>query len=279
MAASPNDEISDTHWLRADVDAFLMREAVALGVEYVDEVRARVARMDCRRARPCSAGAAAARPGALARAGSSTRPARAASSAARWRIETRGFDGYPATQALFSHFTGVARCDEMPDYAGAGARGEAPPYPVDDAALHHVFDGGWMWVLRFGNGVTSAGVAVVDALAEELRLADGEPAWHRLLDRFPTVRAQFADAAPTRQFDWMPRLSYRAAVAAGPRWALLPSAAAFVDPLFSTGFPLTLLGIERLAWLLDSGSSSGRRVTWRHHGDRSRRRRSRRTAR
>jgi FADH2 O2-dependent halogenase len=123
----------------------------------------------------------------------------------------------------------------MADYAGAGARGDHPPYPVDDAALHHVFDGGWMWVLRFGNGVTSAGVAVEDALAGELRLADGEPAWHRVLDRFPTVHAQFADARPTRQ------------------WAMLPSAAAFVDPLFSTGFPLTLLGIERLAALLESG--------------------------
>src|SRR5262249_24015261 len=32
-----------------------------------------------------------------------------------------------------------------------------------------------------------------------------------------------------------------------PGWTMLPSAAAFVDPLLSTGFPLTLLGIERLA--------------------------------
>jgi FADH2 O2-dependent halogenase len=45
----------------------------------------------------------------------------------------------------------------------------------------------------------------------------------------------------------MPRVSYRAAQAAGDGWAMLPSAAAFIDPLFSTGIPLTLLGIERLA--------------------------------
>jgi FADH2 O2-dependent halogenase len=37
VAASPSDELSDTHWLRADVDHFLMREAVALGVEYLDD--------------------------------------------------------------------------------------------------------------------------------------------------------------------------------------------------------------------------------------------------
>jgi tetracycline 7-halogenase / FADH2 O2-dependent halogenase len=36
----------------------------------------------------------------------------------------------------------------------------------------------------------------------------------------------------------------------------LPSAAGFVDPLLSTGFPLTLLGIERLAKILESGIDS-----------------------
>ena len=117
---------------------------------------------------------------------------------------------------------------------------------MDDAALHHVFDGGWMWVLRFGNGVTSAGVAVEDWLAEELKLAEGEPAWRRLLARYPSIATQFADARPIRSFTWMPRMAYRAAECVGERWAMLPSAAAFIDPLFSTGIPLTLLGIERL---------------------------------
>jgi FADH2 O2-dependent halogenase len=38
----------------------------------------------------------------------------------------------------------------------------------------------------------------------------------------------------------------------GPRWALLPSAAGFVDPLLSTGFPLTLSGVGRIGSLLVS---------------------------
>ena len=38
VAASPSDELSDTHWLRADVDHFLVREAIDTGVEYVDQV-------------------------------------------------------------------------------------------------------------------------------------------------------------------------------------------------------------------------------------------------
>src|SRR5213076_1690589 len=36
VAASPRDEIADTHWYRPDFDHFLVREAQALGVEYLD---------------------------------------------------------------------------------------------------------------------------------------------------------------------------------------------------------------------------------------------------
>src|SRR6266567_4058611 len=38
VAASPCDEVADTHWLRADFDHFLVREAQSLEVEYLDRV-------------------------------------------------------------------------------------------------------------------------------------------------------------------------------------------------------------------------------------------------
>jgi FADH2 O2-dependent halogenase len=38
VAASPNNYVADTHWLRADVDHFLVQEAAALGAEYLDDV-------------------------------------------------------------------------------------------------------------------------------------------------------------------------------------------------------------------------------------------------
>jgi FADH2 O2-dependent halogenase len=261
VAASPNDEVSDTHWLRADVDHFLVREAEALGVEYRDHVQLEsvdwhgtsATLRGIRDGRDLQVRArfvvdASGPRGFLARA---------------LDIADIGFEGYPRTQALFSHFTGVARCQVMPEYGCAGEKvrgcdgNGAPPYPPDDAALHHVFDGGWMWVLRFGNGVTSAGAAVTDDLAADLRLADGEPAWRRLLARYPSIAAQFAASDAIREFTWMPRLAWRAEAAAGPGWVMLPSAAAFVDPLFSTGIPLTLLGIERLARMFE-GRPSGR---------------------
>ena len=107
-----------------------------------------------------------------------------------------------------------------------------------------------MWVLRFDNGVASAGISVESWLAEELNLSENEPAWGRFLAKFPTIGKQFEAAKPVQPFVYAPKLSYRTSQTVGEGWAMLPSAAAFVDPLFSTGFPLTLLGVERLGKII-----------------------------
>jgi FADH2 O2-dependent halogenase len=52
-------------------------------------------------------------------------------------------------------------------------------------------------------------------------------------------------------FVFTPALAFWSDEVVGANWALLPSAAGFVDPLLSTGFPLTLLGVQRLACLLN----------------------------
>ncbi|HSO76880.1 MAG TPA: tryptophan 7-halogenase [Blastocatellia bacterium] len=246
VAASPNNYVADTHWLRSSVDHFLVREAIALGVTYVDQLLLTTF--------------ARTSDGSVTLEGE--RLGRPFRTRVRFVIDASGphgfisrvlgigeasFAGYPPTQTLYSHFTNVRRADQMPRFTSD----EAPPYPIDDAALHHVFDGGWMWVLRFNNGVTSAGIAVEDWLAEELKIADGETAWPRFLKRFPSVAELFDSAESIIPFVYSQRLAYRASAAAGEGWVMLPSAAAFVDPLLSTGIPLTLLGIERLARLLE----------------------------
>ena len=241
VAASPHDEISDTHWYRADVDAFFVQQARDAGVTYLDEVQLQ----------------SASDQGDFMRLeGPST------SFSARFVVDATGPRGFlhralslpeavlpefPETEALYTHFRNVRRVDELKASQGA------PPYPVDDAALHHVFDGGWIWVLRFNNGITSAGLAADHSLARRLRLDEGAPAWNRLMELLPAVRDQFENAVPERPFTYAPRLSFRSGVMAGRRWAMLPSAAGFVDPLMSTGFPLVLFGVGRLAEILETG--------------------------
>jgi FADH2 O2-dependent halogenase len=114
-----------------------------------------------------------------------------------------------------------------------------------------VFEGGWIWVLRFNNGMTSAGAALTDSRAAAAGLRDGADAWARLLARLPAVRAQFDGAAAATPFVHASPLAFRSRQTAGRGWALLPSATGVIDPLLSTGFPLTLLGVTRLLALLD----------------------------
>jgi FADH2 O2-dependent halogenase len=249
VAASPCDEVADTHWLRADFDHFLVREAQSIGVEYLDHVALHEVRWA---------------PGGEAEL-SGEREGHSFSSRARFvvdatgprgflaralRLPERPFETLPCTQALFTHFTGVHHWAALHSPV-------APPYPPDAAALHHVFDGGWVWVLRFDSGITSAGVAATDDLAHELRLSEGAPAWARLLARFPSIGEQFTQAEPVRPFVYTSRLPYRCVPWSGPGWMLLPSAGAFVDPLFSTGIPLTLLGIERFGQALECAWGTG----------------------
>ena len=112
-------------------------------------------------------------------------------------------------------------------------------------------------MLHFCNGVTSAGIVATPALAEQLQLSDPPAAWNRMLDRAPILRAQFQNAKPIQPFRHISRLPFRSATISGRNWALLPSAAGFADPLLSTGFPLTLLGISRLAEILERNRTTG----------------------
>jgi FADH2 O2-dependent halogenase len=245
VAASPRDDIADTHWYREEVDHFLVMEAQSLGVEYLDCVRIE------------DLGFAEEEATVGGRSGD--KPFRLKTRLLIDATGPRGFlhrslqlpestlPGMPLTEGLYSHFTGVER---------TACSGETIPYPVDDAAVHHVFDGGWVWVLRFNNGVSSAGVAATQTVAAELRLSEGEPAWRRLLDRLSALRSQFELAMPCQPFRYMPVVSFRSSTIAGKRWAMLPSAAGFVDPLLSTGFTLTLQGVERLAWILQKDFNS-----------------------
>ena len=246
VAASPHDGIADTHWYRADVDALFVREALAAGIDYLDEAQLKSASEEGDQVRL-----------------KGLRHGQSFAVSARFVVDATGPRGFlhralalpeatlpdfPATEGLYTHFRGVRGLD-----SSAGV-----PYPVDDAAVHHIFDGGWIWVLRFANGITSAGVAATKEAASGLEFRAGEPAWQQLIQRFPTIHEQFAPALPERPFVHAPRLSFRSGILAGEQWALLPSAAGFVDPLLSTGFPMTLLGISRLAEIIERDWASAR---------------------
>lgn len=247
VAASPHDRIADTHWYRPDFDAYLAKKAVELGAELIEEAKFELVDIDdlwtARGESPSGKFEVAAK--FLIDASG---PRGCLFRHFGFEEESEGFAAeFPKTETLFAHFRGVKRIDFQD--------GDLP-FLVDDAAVHHVFEGGWIWVLRFNNGVTSAGASLMKNLAQEIRAGEAAPAWERLLERLPSVRALFEGATAVTPFWYSEKVAFRSPRAAGlglgksrAAWAMLPSAAGFVDPLFSTGFVLTLLGISRLAEL------------------------------
>ena len=243
VEASPHNGIADTHWFRSEFDQFLVSQAQALDITYIDRFTVDGA---CRNQDSWTL--------------SGRRSSISFSIDAGYLIDATGPRGflhrtlrlqetaltdYPSTSSLYCHFTGVQRLVD-PQYRNFSR----VPFPVDDAAVHHVFEGGWIWVLRFNNGWTSAGISATEALSRRFRLDEGHAGWNRLLDSLPLLKQQFATAMPVTPFTYLPKTSFRSETIIGDGWALLPAAAGFIDPLLSTGFPLTLLGIQRLGRVL-----------------------------
>jgi FADH2 O2-dependent halogenase len=253
VAASPDDALSDTHWLRADVDHHFVREAVAAGVDYRDRVELTGAQIG---------------PECVHLTGS--RNGEELELRAKFIVDASGPGGFLARQLpiasglertetraaiVFNHFDGVRLMKDLVPNMPEG------PYPDDWAAVHHVIDEGWMYSLRFDDEVTSAGFllsprGVASLSAREC--ASAETRWRALLGRYPTIAAAFDGATPLMPMTYLPAIQHRLTRAAGPRWALLPHAYAFVDPLFSTGIAWGLRAVERLALAFEEAAAGTR---------------------
>jgi FADH2 O2-dependent halogenase len=247
VAASPNDAVADTHWLRADVDHHFVRQAVAAGVDYRDRTELTSAIIDSSGARLTGH-----RDGSLVELQTD------------FVIDASGPGGFLARQLaipsglertetrsalVFSHFAGVRPIREVVPGLPDG------PFPDEWAAVHHLIDEGWMYSLGFDHGVTSAGFALTPRGLAALNVqepVDATALWSSLLERYPTVGAAFADAQAVMPIAFHPRIQHRLTRAVGERWAMLPHAFAFVDPLFSTGIAWSLRAIERLALAFES---------------------------
>ena len=119
-----------------------------------------------------------------------------------------------------------------------------------------------MYSLRFDHGTTSAGFLLTPrglASVDPAHDADAASLWNAMLTRYPTIGRLFDDARPTMPIGFVPRVQHRLTRAAGTRWALMPHAYAFVDPLFSTGIAWGLRAVERLALAFEESVSGDRR--------------------
>lgn len=251
VAANSEDQLSDTHWLRSEVDAFLATEVRAAGIRLWEET-------DVNQLGPHAgagwqlAGRRHGQPIAVT-AGFIVDASGAAGVVPRaLGIPVQRQPCRTHSRALFGHFRGVASWQDMLE--AQGGRTADHPFPCDRAAQHQILDEGWMWLLRFENGVTSAGLVLDATRSLPDTSLSPQTQWQRCLDRYPSLRDLFARATlvdPPGTLVRTGRLQRRLTEIVGTHWAALPNTAGFIDPLHSTGIAHSLCGVERLASILE----------------------------
>lgn len=151
--------------------------------------------------------------------------------------------------AFFAHYEGVPR---------EAGRGEGD---IDIILLEPGASGEpqWLWIIPFKGYVSSVGAVVSRSWIREQKTSGGDPTalLRAALAASPTASAMLANATMTwPEARAAADFSYRVDRLVGPRWTAIGDAGGFVDPLFSTGVHLAIVGAKTVADVLVDELSS-----------------------
>ena len=172
---------------------------------------------------------------------------------ARFLVDASGRDGFLSRQlglrgmdpslrkaAVYAHYTGVPR------RAGRDA-GNIRIVLMRD---------GWFWFIPFADGTTSVGLVTEGSRLREQGLTPAE-AMALAIDRCPAARDLMAAAVRTTPVyaasDW----TYSCRAVAGDGWLMAGDAAAFIDPVFSSGVWLAMSSGEMAAGMIAAALRDG----------------------
>jgi FADH2 O2-dependent halogenase len=224
--------ISESHLFREDIDLYLARVAQGYGAELIED--SQVVDVD------------------VSDDDVSVRDASGAVHRARYLVDASGFASVVATtfglrenptrlrtrsRSIFTHVDGLRPFDDLfGDQELPGLK-----YRWHDGTLHHVFDGGWFWVIPFGNHGASRNSKASVGLTLDMRkypVRDGvsaEREFTEFVSRFPSVARHLDGAVATRPYISTGRLQYSSTHAVGTRFFVTPQAYGAVDALYSRG--------------------------------------------
>jgi FADH2 O2-dependent halogenase len=248
VAASSSDVESDTNWLRADFDAFLITKVKESGIDYFDlteitkatrnsEWEFHIDRLNEKDIIHSSF--------FIDATGSSSLLEKLLG------IESSSNNFLTNSFAVFSHFNNVPCWTEI--LKGKQIPLNDFPYDPDHSALHQILDEGWMWMLRFNDQRTSIGF-VLDEKEEFYTNSSTEKIWKDMLTKYPSINAILNEAELHSQPGRIirtERLQRKLKNCFGDGWVALPNTIGFVDPLFSSGIAHTLSGVGKLLEIIN----------------------------
>jgi len=131
---------------------------------------------------------------------------------------------------------------------------QSAPSPLGEGTLHHIFDGGWVWVIPFNNfvGATNPLCSVGIQFDEQYPADDTPPQdeFDHWIAKMPSAASQFVNAKSVREWTKVNRLQFSSKRTTGDRFCILGHAAGFIDPLYSRGLVNTTEAINALAPLI-----------------------------
>lgn len=162
---------------------------------------------------------------------------------ARWMIDasgqatvlgrefgTRRYHSFLRNVAYFEHFEGV----ERPSGEAQGCFGLT------------VMDEGWFWLIPLDDRRTSVGFVARESLHRAIDVPPNERFWWAV-ERTPVLAERMRNAVGPSQNRVIADFTYRCDPFAGPGFFLVGDAAAFLDPVWSTGLTMGLLAAEQAA--------------------------------
>ncbi|WP_263018760.1 NAD(P)/FAD-dependent oxidoreductase [Natronobiforma cellulositropha] len=252
---------SEGHFVREHVDHYLVRTAIDYGVTYLDETAITdVEITDDEVTVDTDRGTATADFFVDATGSHSV------------LAETLGYHEHAPeletdSRAIFTHVEGLEPFDDL-------LADEDRPHQsnrLHDGTLHHVFDGGWLWIIPFDNfersEATNASVGLVlDRSTYPLdESVSAEEEFYRIISAFPDVERHLEPVEAVRPWVRTGRLQRALRRSSGERHYMTNNTYGFVDPLYSNGlidtFESIFLSSSLLLEAFEDGDFSAERFT------------------
>ena len=244
---------SESHFMRSEVDHHMVKVAQACGADYMDETD--IVEFDLRENNVT-----------LSTASGDTFKAKLLIDGSGFRspvADKLGLRADPTkmrahSRTIFSHVKGLKSYDELDGVVRPSER-----YGYNDGTLHHVFDGGWWWVIPFTNTADSESELASIGLSLDIKkypkpddMTAEEEFWH-FVDKFPSVKDHFENIEPVRPWIGTGQLQYSSTQSAGPGYVMMSHAYGFIDALLSRGMINSFESVYYVARAIEDAVKDG----------------------
>ncbi|MDB4967231.1 MAG: putative Dehyrogenase [Myxococcales bacterium] len=120
-----------------------------------------------------------------------------------------------------------------------------------------LFDGGWWWMIPFKDGDTSVGMVFEKSYTRAQRGLSSQELMEHAIEGLPNLKRYLKDATRILEVGAQGNWSYRSTRFYDERLLMVGDAAAFVDPLFSTGVLFAAYGARFAAGHIDAALTDG----------------------